>query len=68
MSEQLRGFQLRLTETQLNRVRAEAEQAGLTMQAYVQLRVIGEILPRGKNGARPYTRPVSNQRELPMTG
>lgn len=64
----MRGFQLRLSERQLNRVRVEAQQAGLTMQAYAELRLTGEIRPRGKTGARPNTRPVDSQKELPMTG
>lgn len=37
------------------------------MQAYLELKVFGEIRPRGPKGPRPYITD-RNQKELPLTG
>lgn len=65
--EAKKGLHLRLSEEQLQRIRSEAQAAGLTMQAYIETKVFGEIRPRGRYGQRPYLKP-KDQAELPMTG
>ena len=62
----LRGIHVRLTEQQLDKVRADAKRAGMTMQAWVEMTLSGEVRPRGPYGQRPYLK--KQDEELPMTG
>lgn len=48
-------------------IRDAATEAGLTVQGYLELQVLGAIRPRHKQGPRPYLKP-KNQKELPLTG
>ena len=62
-----RAYPFQLTEDRHARLKREAAEAGLTMQAYLELKVFGEIRPRGPKGPRPYITD-RNQKELPLTG
>ena len=61
-----RGYPFRLTEEQRDELRTRASEAGLTIQAYLELTVFGEIRQRPKYGPRPYKKPQGE--ELPLTG
>ncbi|PRZ34804.1 hypothetical protein CLV47_12336 [Antricoccus suffuscus] len=61
-----RGLHLRLSEDQLAQIRQESKAAGMTMQAYIETKVFGDIRPRGRYGQRPYLK--GQDEELPMTG
>ncbi|WP_153505881.1 plasmid mobilization protein [Cumulibacter manganitolerans] len=60
-----RAFQLRLTESQHQQLKKAAADAGMTVQAYLEKTVFGEVRPRAQQGPRPHTR---KQEELPLTG
>ena len=62
----LAPFLLRLTQSQREELKTRAQAAGMTMHAYAELSLFGEIRPRGRNGARPYKK--RQHEELPMTG
>ncbi|MFV0535445.1 MAG: hypothetical protein ACK5MR_17610 [Cumulibacter sp.] len=67
MDRPSRGYPFALTEDQHARLKADANEAGYTIQAYLEMKVFGEIRQRGSSGPRPIKKP-KNQRELPMTG
>ena len=62
-----KAFLVKLTTEQHAAFREAADEAGLTMQAYAELRIFGEIRPRGINGPRPRTK-RGDQEVLPLTG
>ena len=62
-----KNFLFRLSEHEHAELRAVAAEAGLTMQAYIEMRTLGRLRPRGPYGPRPWTKPA-NQKELPLTG
>lgn len=61
-----RAFQFRLTEDQHRQLKSAAAEAGMTVQAYLEKTVFGEVRPRAVQGPRPYTR--KQNEELPLTG
>lgn len=64
---QTKNFLFRLSEHEHAELRDAAAEAGLTMQAYLEMKTLGRLRPRGAKGPRPWTRP-QNQKELPLTG
>ncbi len=62
----LAPFLLRLSQSQREELKARAAAAGMTMHAYAELALFGQIRPRGRNGTRPYKQ--HQNEELPMTG
>ena len=61
-----RAVRFRLTEDQHQQLKAGAADAGMTIQAFMEQRVFGEVRPRGASGARPYLK--KQDEELPLTG
>lgn len=49
MSTHSSGVNFRMTSTQLQELRSRAQQRGLSVQAYLELEVFGEILQRQVN-------------------
>lgn len=62
-----KNFLFRLDESDHKELREAAAEAGLTMQAYLEVKTLGRIRPRDPRGPRPYVKP-RNQKELPLTG
>lgn len=54
----------RMSATERARLKQEAAGLGLTFQQLFELRMLGEVKPRRKEGRRPSPR----QGELPLTG
>lgn len=50
-------------------LKKSAADAGMTMQAYIEMKVFGRIRPRGAAGPRPYLKQSKHlQEEMPLTG
>lgn len=63
MAEQIRGVNFRMTAARLADLRARSSELGISVQAYLELQLFGEISQRKVNRRDSH---INEQEELPL--